>query len=205
MRLAETARRVRHRRSTLSRALRFAGVLVGVGLLVAGCGGSKAPAVASVGAVTASSSAAPTAPVVTGGSVPVDSGSNPAGGPAAVFDACIRAHGVPNMPGPGEGMPAGFDQGSQQFQKAVKECLKLVPQDAPPADVSHPVGPLLAFAKCMRSLGVTTFPDPNSQGQFDESGMAGIDRESSIFQTALKACRPLADNEPIAARGRVSP
>jgi hypothetical protein len=114
------------------------------------------------------------------------------------------------MPGPSPGeisLPAGVDPNSALFQKATQtqECAELMPRDAPPALVSHPVGPLLAFAKCMRSDGVPTFPDPDSQGHLEEDAAAGIDRDSSSFQAALKTCRPLADNEPLASTGRVSP
>jgi hypothetical protein len=112
---------------------------------------------------------------------------------------------VPNMPGPGPGMksmPAGIDPNSPQFQKAVRECVRLVPADAPPDLVAHPVGPLLAFVKCMRKHGVTSFPDPDSEGHFQENAMAGIDMTAPIFQRAQKTCLPLAKNEPLA---RVSP
>ena len=85
-----------------------------------------------------------------------------------------------------------------KFENAERECAKLVPQDAPPAIVSHPVAPLLAFAKCMRSHGVTSFPDPDNEGHFHDSQMQAIDPNSSLFQRAITTCRPLADNEPIA-------
>jgi hypothetical protein len=188
--------------------------VIGVGiaclsLATAGCGGLKVSAVANIGTTTAVSTPGASSPLAAGGSVAPDTGSNPAGGPAAAFDACLRTHGVPNMPGPSPGqeasVAAGVDPNSPAFQKATQECAKLMPQSAPPALVSHPVGPLLAFAKCMRSHRVPTFPDPDSQGHFDEGAMAGIDRDSSSFQDALKTCRALADNEPLASTGRVSP
>lgn len=181
--------------------------LGGVGLLAAGCGGSKTPAVAALGTTAASAESSNT-PVVSGGAVAPDAGSNPAGGPAAAFDACLRTHGVPNMPAPSPGRlstPIGVDANSPLFEQATKECVALLPADAPPALVSHPVGPLLAFARCMRGQGVSRFPDPDSQGQFEASGMAGIDPDTSIFQTAIKTCRPLADNEPLARAGGISP
>jgi hypothetical protein len=182
----------------------FAAGLAGLALLAAGCTRSKT-SVAKIGATSATTSSASSLPVVPGGSVAPDTGSNPAGGPAAVFVACLRRHGVPNMPSPGPGMksmPAGVDPNSPQFQKAVRECVQLVPADAPPDLVAHPVGPLLAFAKCMRKHGVPSFPDPDSTGRFHESALARIDMTAPIFQRAQKTCLPLAKNEPIA---RVSP
>lgn len=51
-------------------------------------------------------------------------------------------------------------------------------------------GQAVAFARCMRSHGVSTFPDPNSQGQFALLG-SGIDPSSARFQSAQKACQHL--------------
>jgi hypothetical protein len=139
-------------------------------------------------------------PTVAGDSTPPDTGSNAHGGPAAVFDACLRKHGVPNMPDPSPGkgspLPPGVDPSSPRFQKALRKCVKLVPADAPPDMVAHPVGPLLAFARCMRSHGVTGYPDPDGQGHFHENALSRVDN-SPVFQQAIKACRPLADNEPL--------
>jgi hypothetical protein len=186
--------------------LHLAAGVAGLALLAAGCGGgSKAPAIAQIGTTTATNPSVSSMPVVPGGSVPPDTGSNPNGGPAAVFFACLRTHGVPNMPGPGpgqKGSPAGIDPNSPRFQNAVRECVQLVPADAPPDLVAHPVGPLLAFAKCLRKHGVTRFPDPDSEGHFHESALARVDMYSPLFQRAQKICLPLAKNEPMA---RVSP
>jgi hypothetical protein len=57
----------------------------------------------------------------------------------------------------------------------------------------------------MLDRGVPAFPDPDSQGQFQLSAVEGIARNSSVFHAAVKTCRPLADNEPLASTGRVSP
>jgi hypothetical protein len=48
----------------------------------------------------------------------------------------------------------------------------------------------LAYAQCMRSQGVSNFPDPNSQGQFDLAG-AGVDATSPQYQSANQACQSL--------------
>jgi hypothetical protein len=185
----------------------LATALGGLGSVAAGCGAANTPGVAALGTTTASEQGAST-PVVSSGAVAPDAGSNPAGGPAAAFDACLRTHGLPDQAGPSVGRlstPIAVEPNSPQFAKATKACVALLPEDAPPALVSHPVGPLLAFAKCMRSRGVAGFPDPTSRGLFEQSAMAGIDPNSPIFQTAIKTCRPLADNEPLARVGATSP
>jgi hypothetical protein len=114
-----------------------------------------------------------------------------------VFSACIRAHGVPNFPDPSPGRsisPGAFNPKS--LRSAINECVKLMPQVAPPALVPHKLGPLLAYARCMRKGGVPGFPDPDSQGHFPAS-IRQIDTNSPRFQAAIKTCRPLADGEPL--------
>ena len=43
------------------------------------------------------------------------------------FAACVRVHGVPNMPDPGPNgvfnLPPGIDQNAPAFQSAIKRCL----------------------------------------------------------------------------------
>jgi len=70
-----------------------------------------------------------------------------------------------------------------------------MPQNAPPSLVPHPVGPLLAFARCMRSHGVPSFPDPDSQGHFPQGLRGQIDTNSPLFQDGQKTCAPLAHGE----------
>jgi hypothetical protein len=45
---------------------------------------------------------------------------------------------------------------------------------------------VLAFAHCMRSHGVPNFPDPNSSGQLD---LSGVNPQSPAFQTAANDCK----------------
>jgi hypothetical protein len=49
----------------------------------------------------------------------------------------------------------------------------------------------LAYSECMRSHGVTNFPDPNSQGQLQIQGGPGtsLDPNSATFENAQKACQ----------------
>ncbi len=45
------------------------------------------------------------------------------------------------------------------------------------------------FSDCMRSNGITNFPDPTSTGGIHISSSSGIDPQSPQFQAAQKACR----------------
>lgn len=48
----------------------------------------------------------------------------------------------------------------------------------------------LKFSQCMRSEGVSNFPDPPANGAFLHAlSAAGIDTHSPIFQSALQACK----------------
>ncbi len=47
----------------------------------------------------------------------------------------------------------------------------------------------------MRAHGLPGFPDPDSSGQIRVTG-TGIDRRSSAYQTAYRACRALAPSSP---------
>jgi signal transduction histidine kinase len=63
---------------------------------------------------------------------------------------------------------------------------------------------LLAFAQCMRSHGVTNFPQPvEGQIQFRVNGSGGLNPGSAPFEAAAKECRTLLPNagEPAAFAG----
>src|SRR5215472_2464704 len=53
----------------------------------------------------------------------------------------------------------------------------------------------LAYAQCMRSHGVSTFPDPNSQGAFSQLPPAS----SASFQSADRTCGHLLPVQPRSA------
>lgn len=121
-----------------------------------------------------------------------------AGGPAVAMAACIRSHGDPTLPPSTPGHPFGtsVDPTSPKFQAAMRTCAKLMPQNAPRDMVPHKVGPLVAFARCMRKHGVTNYPDPDSHGHFPASERQ-INTYTPAFQTAIRTCRPVADGEPL--------
>ena len=55
----------------------------------------------------------------------------------------------------------------------------------------HSTPNALAYAQCMRTHGVSNFPDPNSQGHFSLGSQAGIDKNSPVFHAAGTACQAL--------------
>lgn len=62
------------------------------------------------------------------------------------------------------------------------------------------------FAECMRSNGVTGFPDPNASGQLTIDAVANgssVNTNTATFKTALSACKNL--EPPGFAGGKVRP
>jgi hypothetical protein len=58
------------------------------------------------------------------------------------------------------------------------------------------------FAKCMRSNGVSDFPDPGASGKFTLDGIvngSSLDPNTPAFTQAISACKPL---EPAGFTGR---
>ena len=121
---------------------------------------------------------------------------------------CMRRHGVPSYPDP-QPVTHGGERGIRQdlppgmvnspaFQTADRDCAGLLPDiknaDSAPngqAQAQHVLG-LLSFARCMRSHGVTNFPDPNTQGQIDVQTLAadGINIHLPYVINAAVACIP---------------
>ena len=179
-------------RGALSSALAVA-LLVGVAL-VAGCGASPtSPAVANL----TSETPATTTRSSTGGSA--------ASGILAedeLYARCMRSHGIPDFPDPtpdshgggGFDITAGpgsdLNQNLPRYQAADRTCKALLPGGSrTPAQLAQAVAVGVRLADCMHSRGFPTFPDPNSQDDFN---MNAIDQASPLFQAAFKSCGGLA-------------
>jgi hypothetical protein len=152
---------------------------------VAGCGGGHAPGVASVASATTSATTA-----TQGGLV--------------VYAECMRSHGVPSFPGPDStgAIPktqviAAAQANPTKFNVASNACSDLMPNGglAPPQtaqELRTKLADKLSFARCMRSHGVNTFPDPTSQGRLTIPMVEaqGIDMHSPAVLHAVQACIP---------------
>jgi hypothetical protein len=188
-----------------------------IALLIGACGGTGSPAVAKLGGSHGGSSSAsgvtPSVPTVGGGSPSTSSGSASGGVHVAIsvgsrkvalrFSRCMRANGVPNFPDPDGsgalqfGSGSGIDPRSPGVQAAMQKCHKDLPTPHfTPAQLQAQKAAALRFSQCMRSHGVTNFPDP----QFGPGGQAavkiggpgsGFDPNSPSFQHAMQACASL--------------
>ncbi len=86
------------------------------------------------------------------------------------FSHCMRSHGVLRFPDPTASASVPrfslqqLEISSTQFQAAEKACQDLLPAGAddifPPGEVQQLLVGMLAFSRCMRSHGVSGWPDP---------------------------------------------
>jgi hypothetical protein len=133
----------------------------------------------------------------TGNPTPATAGGPPsAAGPAVAYSRCMRSHGVPDFPDPagGAGVPKVTPQqvgvSHARFQVAQRACAPLLQPSA--AQAPQIMTGLVKFARCMRSAGIPTWPDPTTdrQGQpvFD---IPGIDPGSPRVSQAADECTHL--------------
>jgi hypothetical protein len=172
--------------------------LVAVSLLAAGCGGSRSPGVANV--ASTSTTAASTMPR----------------GGAFAFARCMRAHGVPSWPDPNSS--GVFDKSkirqlgiSAPRMRAIEDrsCGHLLPQKGGPQQETPQqartrLADELSFARCMRSHGVSRFPDPTAQGGLSVEMVQahGIDVHSPAVLRVVQACLPASHGALTAAKVR---
>ena len=152
--------------------------MVAVAALVAGCGGSNA-AVASVNSTSTStnSAGAPSSARQTG----------------VLYASCMRAHGIANFPDPAVSVLGGHVE--IHIPRAIKRetgllsasqaCQKDLPASSGTPAKKTNITADLKFAKCMRSHGITNFPDPMPGGGFNLPG----NTNSPQFETAAKHCQ----------------
>jgi hypothetical protein len=81
---------------------------------------------------------------------------------------------------------------SPAFQAAQKACRSIMPATQNGGGGDHGPGKqvLLALARCLRTHGVSGFPDPNAGGQLtiEMIRAAGVDIHTRGFLDAAKAC-----------------
>jgi hypothetical protein len=118
------------------------------------------------------------------------------------YARCIRAHGVPSFPDPLITTTPGSTSVRQmapasvanapKFKTAEKACQSLEP--GPNSGSSDHHGPsgavLLAFTRCLRSHGLSGFPDPDRNGRISPQmiSAAGINLRGPAFLSAARAC-----------------
>jgi hypothetical protein len=154
-------------------------------LLAAGCGGSSSPGVANVSSSTSTSSSS-------SGGPPTQSQTQQRQHDVVRFARCMHSHGAP-VPDPTVAPHAfknALNTRSPAFQSAYTTCGHLLPGRPPSQSTARPraqIVALLAFARCLRSHGFPSFPDPTSSGEISREMLAsaGIDlHETAVVQAA---------------------
>jgi hypothetical protein len=115
------------------------------------------------------------------------------------YARCMRSHGVKDYPDPnGQGelqLNAGpgsdLDPNNPRYKAADAACKALLPPaQAPPAGFK---AANLKYAKCMRTHGVSDFPDPKADGTLQIQAEPGsdLDPNNPQYKAANEACRHL--------------
>jgi hypothetical protein len=132
------------------------------------------PAVRTAAAIIATAALALLAAACGGSSPPTHSdaatnAASSANSKELAYARCMRSHGVPNYPDPSSS--GGFDKATvsqlaasnSRFQAANQTCGHLLPSGSSgrtPAQERQEWSGMLTFARCMRSHGVASWPDP---------------------------------------------
>jgi hypothetical protein len=138
-------------------------------------------------------------------------GPSPATFTAAAFKyaSCIRVHGLSSFADPvmtdHDGQQVGYLAtpgavlASPAFKTANAACQSIL---SPTLDTTQSSASkaerdkhMVAFSTCMRTHGVSGFPDPTGQGQLSEQAItaAGVDLHAPAVLAAAKTCLPSAD------------
>jgi hypothetical protein len=106
------------------------------------------------------------------------------------FAACMRADGVPDFPDPSGGggfhisSSSGINPTSPAFQAARSKCRHLLPGVGPPTGPPSAQAKLAALkiSQCMRSHGISDFPDPTTKLPSSPAGYGEVlDRDGAVL------------------------
>jgi hypothetical protein len=113
---------------------------------------------------------------------------------ALAFSECMRSHGVADFPNPGSNgqlsiTPSEGNINSPQFQSALTACRSLEKGVPLKQDMGGQTT-LLKYSQCMRTHGISDFPDPSATGGYmiDPSKQKDMNQSSPVFQRAQTAC-----------------
>ncbi len=140
---------------------------------------------------------------------------------ALAYSRCMRSHGVPKFPDPGSsnalasGLPKVDPQrlgvSSSQYQAAQRACAHLLPDGGQlsQAQSQRDLNAMLRFARCMRSRGVPSWPDPTYDSSagwgFNLVHAHGFDPNSPQIDHKMTQCSrqlPPGIGVPLARPGR---
>jgi hypothetical protein len=184
------------------------------------------PAARTAAAVIAAAVALAAAACSGGPSSAGPGGAPDTGGPAnsqqaLAYSQCMRANGVPNYPdasgrdtlrsGLPKVDPRQLGVSDSRYQAAQRACAHLLPGAGRegPAASQRDLTAMRAFARCMRSHGVPTWPDPSYDSAagwgFNLLQVHGFDPNSAQTETTMDECNrvlPPGIGVPLSRPGR---
>lgn len=107
------------------------------------------------------------------------------------YSKCMRANGIKEFPDPetdpggGVGFSTNIDPDDPKYKAADGKCKSLLPAE-PAANDPQARQEAVKLAGCMRSNGVSNFPDPDGKGVFH---LKDVDREAPQYRTAMETCQ----------------
>ena len=154
---------------------------------------------AAAALLTAACSGSPSS-TGSGGSLTAGGSANSSS--AVAYSRCVRAHGVPNFPDPDSNgqipkeavVPALREVGDSRAKAATNACTNLNPAgQGSPTLTAQEQQDYLKAAACMRSHGITNFPDPTFPGGHVNLPQipSSIDISSTQFAQARQTCEKL--------------
>jgi len=108
----------------------------------------------------------------------------------------MRRNGVASYPDTGKPTPQQVGVSQSRFDAAVNACSHLLPHGGVSQETAHQIrtrrADELSFAGCMRSHGLSRFPDPTTQGELTVEMVQaqGIDVHSPVVLRTVQACLP---------------
>jgi hypothetical protein len=207
-----TGTAARDRAAWYRRSAGLALVATAVGVVLAGCGGSPSPSVATLATTShrgSATSANSTAARSGGGSGSTSASGNPSE-LLVEWAACMRSHGDPTQADPSidahkvinipwnPAIPGGYDgthkggQGNlgpgqycRTYLAKAQSALRGGQAQAQPSNAQ-----LVRFAECMRANGIRDFPDPTGNGDLhiNLSGGGDLNPNNPAFQRASNLC-----------------
>jgi hypothetical protein len=147
----------------------LAAVVAGIAMLAVACGGGSAGSAGSLG----------------GSNLQI----------AIDYAKCMRSHGAPNWPDPnsqGQFLKTKTNAAAYQAPaSAYQACLHLLPNGGQLTAAQQAIiSPLmLKLANCMRTHGITNFPDPTVNAGGISVNPHGLDTSSPQFHAAQRVCR----------------
>jgi hypothetical protein len=123
---------------------------------------------------------------------------------ALAYAKCMRSHGIQNYPDPtvqdsGQQQSVGFNvpqavRNLPGFNAAAKTCEEKTHSGRPsPAMMRAAMANAVKFTDCMRSHGISNFPDPveKNGSMIGFGSLTGVDQNSAQYKAANSACTPL--------------